>query len=182
MWSAVETDKRRDWRWHAGVYQSGAHRIALNRPEAEDAPEIVERARLPELLRGVKLTVMAGALELKADRLQSEIWPAMIVLTMLFMCAEMALATSKAMLPQKPAGASAPRAASETKARGGGGMSAAVSEPVRRWGTGSCTSGARGAQRRFCVGLVRSESRRRSDCGSAKHGQRCSRSFAALIT
>jgi hypothetical protein len=46
---------------------------------------------------------MAGALELKADRLQSEIWPAMVVLTMLFMCAEMALATSKAMIPMKPA-------------------------------------------------------------------------------
>ncbi len=103
VWSAVETDKRHDWRWHAGVYQSGARRVALNRPETEDAPEIVERARLPELLRGVKLTVMAGALELKADRLQSEIWPAMVVLTMLFMCAEMALATSKAMLPMKPA-------------------------------------------------------------------------------
>lgn len=101
-WAPVETDRRRDWRWHAGVYRNGARFIALNRPESEDAPELVERARLPELLHGVKLTVMAGALELKADRLQSEIWPAMIVLTMLFMCAEMALATSKAMLPTKP--------------------------------------------------------------------------------
>ena len=102
-WTAVETDRRRDWRWHAGVYRHGARLIALNRPESEDAPEIVEGARLPELLHGVKLTVMAGALELKADRLQSEIWPAMIILTMLFMCAEMALATSRAMLPIKPA-------------------------------------------------------------------------------
>ena len=100
-WSAVETDRRRDWRWHAGVYQNGAQRIALNRPETEDSPEIVEAARLPELLRGVRLTVMAGALELKADRLQSEIWPAMVMLTMIFMCVEMALATSKAMLPMK---------------------------------------------------------------------------------
>ena len=101
-WTAVETDRRRDWRWHAGVYRNGAHFIALNRPESEDAPELVDRARLPEMFHGVKLTVMAGALELKADRLQSEIWPAMIVLTMLFMCAEMALATSKAMIPLKP--------------------------------------------------------------------------------
>jgi hypothetical protein len=104
-WTAVETDKRRDWRWHAGVYQSGTRRIALNRPDSEDAPELVERTRLPELLRGVKLTVMAGALELKADRLQSEIWPAMILVAMLCMCAEMLLATSKALLPQRPAAA-----------------------------------------------------------------------------
>jgi len=102
-WTAVETDRRRDWRWHAGVYRNGARFIALNRPESEDAPELLERTRLPELLHGVKLTVMAGALELKADQLQSEIWPAMIVLTMLMMCAEMALATSKAMLPVKHA-------------------------------------------------------------------------------
>jgi len=103
VWSPVETDKRQDWRWHAGIYQSSGRRIALNRPETEDSPEIVERARLPEMLHGVKLTVMTGALELKADRLQSEIWPAMVMLTMLFMCAEMALATSKAMIPMKPA-------------------------------------------------------------------------------
>jgi hypothetical protein len=106
-WTAVETDKRRDWRWHAGVYQSGARRIALNRPDAEDVPDLVETTRLPLLLPGVKMNVMAGALELKADRLQSEIWPAMIVVTMLFMCAEMLLATSKGLLPQKPA--TAPR-------------------------------------------------------------------------
>lgn len=113
VWSALETDQRRDWRWHAGIYQSGNHRLALNRPDSEDAPEIVEPARFPEMLRGVKLTVMTGALELKADRLQSEIWPAMVILTMLFMCAEMALATSKAMIPMKPAarstGTSAPK-------------------------------------------------------------------------
>ncbi|MHA3772362.1 BatA domain-containing protein [Verrucomicrobiota bacterium sgz303538] len=102
-WSAVETDRRRDWRWHAGVYQSGARKVALNRPEIEDLPDTVERGRLSEMLRGVKLTVMADALALKADRLQSEIWPAMIIVAMLFMCAEMLLATSKAMLPMKPA-------------------------------------------------------------------------------
>ena len=102
-WTAVETDRRRDWRWHAGVYRNGAQLIALNRPESEDSPEIVDRVRLPEMLHGVKLTVMTGALELKADQLQSEIWPAMIIVTMLFMCAEMALATSRAMLPIKPA-------------------------------------------------------------------------------
>ena len=44
---------------------------------------------------------MAGALEVKADRLMNEIWPAMVIATMLFMCLEMLLATSKAMLPVK---------------------------------------------------------------------------------
>jgi len=98
----VETDRRRDPRWNAGVYKSGARLLALNRPETEDQPDLVDPARLPELLRGAKLTVMTGALELKADRLMSEIWPAMIIATMLFMCLEMLLATSKALLPTKP--------------------------------------------------------------------------------
>ena len=102
IWAPVETDRRRDWRWHAGVYRNGARLIALNRPENEDSPEIVDRTRLPELLHGVKLTIMAGAIDLKVDQLQSEIWPAMLMFTMFFMCAEMALATSKAMLPVKP--------------------------------------------------------------------------------
>jgi hypothetical protein len=75
IWTAVERDHPRDWRWHAGVYQSGTRLLALNRPEAEDALDLVPASRLPELLQGAKLTVMSGALALKADRLQSEIWP-----------------------------------------------------------------------------------------------------------
>ena len=109
IWTAIETDRPRDWRWHAGVYQSGTRLLALNRPEAEDAPDLVPATRLPDLLPGAKLTVMSGALALKADRLQSEIWPAMVIVTMLFMCAEMLLATSKAMLPQKPTAKSQPK-------------------------------------------------------------------------
>ncbi len=102
LWVSLETDRRHDPRWHTGLYQSGSRKLALNRPDLEDALELVDTKRLPGLLRDVKLTVMPGALELKADRLQSEIWPAMILAAMLFMCAEMLLATSKAMLPQKP--------------------------------------------------------------------------------
>ncbi len=102
LWTSVETDGRRDWRWNAGVYQSGARKVALNRPGSEDLLDTVPRERLNEMLKGVKLTVMADALALKADRLQSEIWPAMIIMAMLFMCAEMLLATSKGMLPVKP--------------------------------------------------------------------------------
>ncbi len=101
-WASLETDRRHDPRWHAGLYQSGSRKLALNRPDIEDALDLVDAKRLPGLLRDVKLTVMTGALELKADRLQSEIWPAMILAAMLFMCAEMLLATSKSMLPQKP--------------------------------------------------------------------------------
>jgi hypothetical protein len=62
---------------------------------------VVAADALPGLLKGVKLTVMTGALDLKADRLQSEIWPAMVIATMVFMCLEMLLATSKGIAPAK---------------------------------------------------------------------------------
>jgi hypothetical protein len=102
IWTPMDPAQRRDWRSRAGIYHSGNQMIALNRPAIEDLPEIVDRARLPDLLRGVKLTVMAGAMELKAESLQSEIWPAMIMVTMAFLCAEMLLATSRALLPRRP--------------------------------------------------------------------------------
>jgi hypothetical protein len=112
VWTPMDPQQRRDWRWQAGIYHSGDHMIALNRPAIEDLPEIVERGRLPDLLRSVKLTVMAGAMELKADNLQSEIWPAMIMATMAFLSAEMLLATSRALLPRRPTFPSGPHRSS----------------------------------------------------------------------
>ena len=102
-WSPADAASGKDWRWHAGIYQSGAKKVALNRPEIEDEPDIVPEERIKELLKGPKLTILSGALDLKADRLQSEIWSIMIVIAMLAMCAEMLLATSKGLLPVKPA-------------------------------------------------------------------------------
>ena len=97
IWTPMDRTQRRDWRWQAGIYHSGDHdrSRSIGRP-SKTLPEIVERARLPELFRGVKLTVVAGAMELKADSLQSEIWPAMVMVTMAFLSAEMLLATSRA--------------------------------------------------------------------------------------
>ena len=100
-WTPVDVEERRDARWRAGVYKHAGRLIALNRPDAEDDPDAVGADALANLLKGVKLDVMTGALDLKADRLQSEIWPAMIVATMIFMCLEMLLATSKGIVPAK---------------------------------------------------------------------------------
>jgi len=96
-WTALSESSPHDWRWNAGVYQSGSQRLALNRPAIEDLPEKLDPTSLPTLFHDLNLTVMTNALNIKADSLQSEIWTAMILVTMLFMCAEMALATSKAV-------------------------------------------------------------------------------------
>ena len=99
VWMPVDVEERREPRWRAGIYKHGGRLIALNRPEVEDDLDAVAADMLPTILKDTKLTVMAGAMDLKADRLQSEIWPAMIVATMIFMCLEMLLAMSKGIVP-----------------------------------------------------------------------------------
>jgi hypothetical protein len=95
---------RRDPRWNAGVYKHAGTLVALNRPAREDNPDTVEADRLQTILEGVKLSILEKAMDRKADQQHSEIWPLLIVATMLFMCLEMLLATSKALAPmrQKP--------------------------------------------------------------------------------
>ena len=100
-WTSVVQDSPRDWRWHAGIYQSGQRKLALNPPVAEIDPDVINTEKIKELLPGLKLDVLAGAVDVKADHLQSEIWPLLVVLAMLAMCIEMALATSKGLTPNK---------------------------------------------------------------------------------
>ncbi len=107
----LEEGQTRQWQWQAGVFQNGAggtRRVALNRPASEDDPEILSGEQLTQLLSGLKVEVLAQAMEVKADRLQNEIWPTLTVAAMFFMCLEMLLATSKAMLPGKPTTAAVP--------------------------------------------------------------------------
>lgn len=109
-WSPVDTSTARDWRWNAGIYQNGTRKLALNRPKLEDDPDVIDADKLKKLLPNGKLEILTGALEIKAENLQSEIWPFLVVLAMLFMCVEMLLATSKGLLPVKSP-ASSPAAA-----------------------------------------------------------------------
>ena len=98
-WLSADPATPRDWRWNAGIYQNGPRRIALNPPVSEIDPDVIDPARIRELLPGSKVEVLAGAVDVKADHLQSEIWPLLIVVAMLAMCVEMWLATSKGLLP-----------------------------------------------------------------------------------
>ncbi len=94
-WVSLESDRRHDPRWHAGVYKYNGRLIALNRPDIEDAADLMEKDMLPRLLPNAKMKV-------SRDEQESEIWPWMVVATMIFMCLEMMLATSKSLLPLKP--------------------------------------------------------------------------------
>jgi hypothetical protein len=123
-WTSIETDRRHDPRWHAGVYKSAGRLIALNRPESEDVLDLVEAPSISkQLLPSVKnLKVVSNALEQDPSRMESDIWPAMIILTMIFMCLEMLLAMSKSLLPAKPKPRVPVPAADETKKKEGIGV------------------------------------------------------------
>jgi hypothetical protein len=92
-WVPVETGKGLDWRCHAGVYQCGNRRIALNLPEGERAPTAISADDAEELLEPLSVSVMAGALDRTAEGFQSELAPFLVVLVMLFMVGEAVLAS-----------------------------------------------------------------------------------------
>ena len=86
-WAPVGGGETADPLTRAGVYRSGARMVALNRPPAEDDPETVDAARIRRLFPGVDVTVsdvLAGG----KTPMPTEIWPAMVVLGLLFLAAE----------------------------------------------------------------------------------------------
>lgn len=93
-----------DPRWKAGVYQNGARWIALNRPDAEDDQARVSVSEFGGLLPGVAMRALEEAGMIKADSLQSELWPVFATLLVLMLCLETALCWG-AVSERKPRGA-----------------------------------------------------------------------------
>ncbi len=95
MTSAEEPWQRVDaapgGRWTAGVYQSGARWLALNRPLAEDAPEQLDEAEVRALFGSVPLRFFEETAA-ATSRFQSEIWRMCLVAMLLFLFAEALLA------------------------------------------------------------------------------------------
>ena len=88
-WEPVEGGGGSDAAVAAGVYRCGARRVALNRPAAEDDPERVDEARVRALFAPVRVDVVADlAGRGSAPAVQSELWPLLLVLSMLFLLAE----------------------------------------------------------------------------------------------
>ncbi len=86
----------------AGVYRSGSRLVALNRPAAEDDPETVDEARVRSIFAPVRVDVVSDlASRGSAPTVQSELWPALLILALLFLMAEGALLVTEH--PARPA-------------------------------------------------------------------------------
>jgi len=91
--------------YEAGVFRLGDRLLALNRPPAEDAPEILTREGLDTVLTGTHYTLLDQAGQADDPALSRDVWRAFIAATLFFLCAEALLClpnkTHPVVLPAK---------------------------------------------------------------------------------
>jgi hypothetical protein len=85
--------------FEAGVFRLGERLIALNRPAAEDAPEILTREALDAALDGTGHTLLDQAGQSDDPSLARDVWRAFLVAMLLFLIAEALLCLPKAEAP-----------------------------------------------------------------------------------
>jgi hypothetical protein len=86
-WASVDSTTPKDIRWQAGVYRAGDRLIAVNRPAAEDDPEILDGDAVRKLF-GDLPTQTWQERPAGATRLQGEIWRLLAFAMLLFLIAE----------------------------------------------------------------------------------------------
>jgi Aerotolerance regulator N-terminal len=96
-WDSVDSPTPKDIRTQAGVYRSGDRLLAVNRPKAEDDPEIME-VRDAERLFGPLAVQTFQERRSQTDKLQGEVWRVFLFSMLLFLVAEGVL-----ILPAKAA-------------------------------------------------------------------------------
>ncbi len=85
----------------AGIYQAGSRIVPVNRPSAEDEPEVLDEAKVRALFGAVPVQLF----EEKADhggQLQSEVWRLVLVAALLFLIGEGLLTMAAARLESSP--------------------------------------------------------------------------------
>jgi hypothetical protein len=86
-WVSVDSTEPKDIHFQAGVYKSGDRLMAVNRPAAEDDPEIMDPGDIKKLFGDLPLQMLQ---ERRADtgQLQGEIWRLFLFLMLLLLLGE----------------------------------------------------------------------------------------------
>lgn len=87
-WVSVDGAESKDPRWDAGVYASGTHLVALNRPMAEYEKARVDPDTVPSLFGKVRVKLIENRGTPENKRLSSEIWRSFVLFALLFMVIE----------------------------------------------------------------------------------------------
>jgi len=98
-WVSVDSPEPKDIRFQAGVYKSGDHLMAVNRPVVEDDPEIADSGEIKKLFGDVPLQMLQDR-RVETGQLQGEIWRLFLFLMLLLLLGEGLL-----ILPGKRPGA-----------------------------------------------------------------------------
>jgi hypothetical protein len=96
LWMPADATTPKDYRWQAGVYQCGTRRVALNRPDSEDLPEVVEKDRLRQLFGDTRIRFVEETLARDTGQIQSEVWYWLVCLALAAMAGESFLLTGGA--------------------------------------------------------------------------------------
>jgi hypothetical protein len=94
-WVSADSTRPKDIRTDAGVYRSGDRLLAVNRPEAEDDPEVLDSDAARRLFGGLPVQTLEQR-RLDIGQLQGEVWRLFVFAMLLFLIVEGAL-----MLPAR---------------------------------------------------------------------------------
>jgi hypothetical protein len=97
-WMSADGEAR-DPMVEAGTYRLGDRWLALNRPASEDRPAALDPSRVEGLLSGVPVAVTEAMIGERAPARQSEIWPLLAVLALLFLAVEALLLLGDRAVP-----------------------------------------------------------------------------------
>ena len=112
-WVSVDSAQPKDIRFQAGVYKSGDHFMAVNRPPSEDDPEMMDSSDLKKLFGDLPLQMLQDR-RVETGQLQGEIWRMFLFLMLLLLLGE-ALLILPAKRPAPVPGVRAARPARQTE-------------------------------------------------------------------
>ncbi len=113
QWVSVDSTAPKDIRWQAGVYRAGDRLIAVNRPAAEDDPEIIDSDEARKLFGDLPVQTWQER-QFGSGQLQGEIWRLFAFAMLLLLIAEGLLILPSPTPPPDPSHRppeTAPRAA-----------------------------------------------------------------------
>jgi hypothetical protein len=87
QWVSVDSTRQKDIRFEAGVYRSGDRLLAVNRPPAEDEPDILDADETRKLFVGLPVQTLEER-QFGVGQLQGEVWRVFVFAMLLFLIGE----------------------------------------------------------------------------------------------
>jgi len=87
QWVSVDSTRQKDIRFEAGVYRNGDRLLAVNRPPAEDEPDVMDSDEARKLFGGLPVQTLEER-HFDVGQLQGEVWRVFVFAMLLFLIGE----------------------------------------------------------------------------------------------